>query len=128
MTGENLAVVLAGVHEFEAQAKVALLAERGIQATIVWESLWSQGGVLPHARRASVCVRRDQADHAADILRRAAGETGDIDWDQVDVGEREDDLPLRPVTHVPILARISFALAATILVLAALGALAMIVW
>ena len=51
------------------------------------------------------------------LSSRGAFPLVDLDWDEVDVGERDDDLPLTPVNRMPLLARIGFAVAVAVLIL-----------
>jgi hypothetical protein len=45
----------------------------------------------------------------------------DLDWDEVDVGEREDSLPLKKSPGVPLAAMAGFAVAAVIILLMLVG-------
>jgi len=49
------------------------------------------------------------------------GESHDIDWDTIDVGERADKLPLRTPGRMPLPARIAFVIT-VLFVLTALAA------
>ncbi len=50
-------------------------------------------------------------------MHQAVADSVDLDWDEVNVGEREDDLPLRPVGQMPLLAKVAFAVAAVLILL-----------
>jgi hypothetical protein len=109
----DLAAVAETAGEFEAQAKAAILRAGVIEAMVV-----SNGGSWSSYLRlsspgigATVLVRREDRDRARALLRETIADSVDLDWDQVDVGEREDNLPLHPVNRMPLLARIGFALA-----------------
>ncbi len=109
----DLAAVAETAGDFEAQAKAAILRAGGIEAMVVSNSgSWSSYLRLsPSGIGATVLVRREDRDRARALLRETIADSVDLDWDQVDVGEREDNLPLRPVNRMPLLARIGFALA-----------------
>ena len=64
-----------------------------------------------------VQVRRADLERARAALEKNTSDSVDLDWDEVDVGEREDHLPLTPVNRMPLLARIGFALAVAVVVL-----------
>jgi len=111
--------------EFEAHTRAATLREEGIDAAVIAAApSWSgQMAVSSTARGAGVWVRRDDADHATAVLQRASEASVDLDWDEVDVGEREDDLPLSSPSRMPLPARIAFAVAAVVVLLGAAAAL-----
>lgn len=67
-----------------------------------------------------VWVRHEDLTRARQALQERDEAARALDWDQVDVGEREDSLPLRPVRTVPWLAKLGFAVAVAILILSAL--------
>ncbi len=69
----------------------------------------------PTARGAFVLVKRQDADQARQILEQRIDDSVDLDWDEVDVGEREDTLPLRPVNGMPLPAKIAAVLVALML-------------
>ncbi len=100
--------------EFEAQTKAAILRAEGIDCCVVHNApSWTgQMSLSPTARGAFVLVKRQDADQARKILEQRIDDSVDLDWDEVDVGEREDALPLRPINSMPLPAKIAAALIA----------------
>ncbi len=102
--------------EFEAHTLVAVLREEGIEA----HAFAALHASLPLGQRrfgVPVQVRRADLERARAALKKNASDSVDLDWDEVDVGEREDHLPLTPVNRMPLLARIGFAVAVAVVVL-----------
>ena len=116
------ALVVSTPTEFEAQTKAALLRDEGIEATVqpVAPSWTGQVSISPGSRGASVWVRSADLDRARAVLESRIADSVDIDWDEVDVGEREDSLPLTPVGRMPLLIRVGLALLTAIMALCAL--------
>ncbi len=119
------ALVVSTPTEFEAQTKAALLRDEGIDATVQpgapsWTGHLS---VSPGGGGSSVWVRAADLDRARTLLQTRIADSVDIDWDEVDVGEREDSLPLTPVGRMPLLIRVGLALLAAIVALCALWTL-----
>ncbi len=119
MTANDIAVVAVTETEFEARAKAAVLEAEGIKVMVTSNApSWTgQMPVSPTARGASVLVNCEDLDRARSLLSQAMEDSVDLDWDEVDVGEREDDLPLHTVGRMPPLAKISLAVAITIVIL-----------
>ena len=119
MSDEDLAVVLTAETEFEAETKAEALRARGIQAGVTRNAPSWTGhvSISPTARGASVVVQRDDLERARTILKQVIADSVDIDWDEVDVGEREDNLPLHQVGRMPPLAKVSFVVALAIVLL-----------
>jgi hypothetical protein len=112
--GDDLVTVLTCASEFEAETKIIVLKEAGIEAF----SFGAVHGALPLSLKAlqvPVQVRAGDADRARAVLAENKIESAGVDWDSVDVGEREDDLPLRKPGRMPLLARIGFVLAMIVL-------------
>lgn len=129
MNGDEPAVVVRVASEFEAHTIAAILRESGIDATVTpgAPSWTGQVPVSPTARGSAVLVRHDDLERARSVLRESERDSVDLDWDEVDVGEREDNLPLSPVGRMPLLAKIAAATAAAILLVSAvLGLLVMV--
>ena len=103
--------------EFEAQTKAVVLRAEGIECAVVGNApSWTgQMSLSPTARGAVVLVKRQDADQARKILQQRIDDSVDLDWDEVDVGEREDALPLRPINGMPLPAKIAAALIALML-------------
>jgi hypothetical protein len=107
--------------EFEAATRVAVLNEAGIEAF----AFGNAQAALPlntlKVLRVPVQVRAADADRARAVLEENAAESSSIDWGSVDVGEREDSLPLRAPGRMPWPARIGFVLAMIVLITMLLG-------
>ena len=117
MNAQDLAVVTTAESEFEAEAKAEVLRARGLKAMVTrnapsWTGFVS---ISPRARPAAVMVYREDLERATEMLKQVIADSVDIDWDEIDVGEREDDLPLHKVNRMPILAMASFAVAVAII-------------
>lgn len=102
--------------EFEAHTLVAVLREEGIEAH-VFAAMHASLPLGQHHFGVPVQVRRADLERARAALEKNATDSVDLDWDEVDVGEREDQLPLTPVNRMPLLARIGFAVAVAVVVL-----------
>ncbi len=121
----DMAVAATTATEFEAQTKAAVLRSEGIDCTVTRNAPSWTGhvSISPTAWGATVWVRRHDLQSALGVLHQAIADSVDLDWDEVDVGEREDDLPLRPVGQMPWLAKVAFAVAAALILLTVLLAL-----
>lgn len=117
--GDDLAAVAVTATEFEAQTKAALLQAEGIEATVA-SNAGPWGVVSASGIGASVLVRREDLDRARSLIKDTIEDSVDLDWDEVDVGQREDDLPLRPPGRMPLMAMIGMAVVAAILIAGAL--------
>ncbi|MHC4217754.1 MAG: hypothetical protein ACYSU7_04780 [Planctomycetota bacterium] len=116
MRDEDLAVVVTVESEFEAETKAEAIRARGIEAAVTRNApSWTgQVPISPTARGSSVLVHREDLERARSLLQQVISDSVDIDWDEVDVGEREDDLPLHAVNSMPPLAKVSFVVAAVL--------------
>ncbi|MCA9284423.1 MAG: DUF2007 domain-containing protein [Phycisphaerales bacterium] len=91
---------------FEAEAIVAILSDAGIRAMAVGTHFSPLGMGLglglgrPH-QRVTVEVRERELDAARRLLQQRMADSVDIDWDAVDLGEREDNLPLNRPGRLP---------------------------
>ena len=121
----DMAVVAITATEFEAQTKAAVLRSEGIDCTVMCNApSWTgQVSISATARGAMVWARRQDLERAQGVLHQAVADSVDLDWDEIDVGEREDNLPLRPVNQMPWLAKVAFAVAAALILLTVLLAL-----
>jgi hypothetical protein len=122
VNGDDVAVVATADSEFEAQTKAEVLRARGIEATVTYNApSWTgQLPISPTSRGASVLVHREDLERALAALQGALEESVDIDWDEIDVGKREDDLPLHEVNRMPVPAMIAYAVAMGLLIITAL--------
>ena len=120
MTDDDFAVLTTAETEFEAEAKAEALRARGVEARVMRNApSWTgHASISPTARGASIFVLRDDLERARTILKQVVADSVDIEWDEVDVGEREDDLPLHEVGRMPPLAKVSFVVALAIVLLA----------
>ena len=121
MTADDPAVVVRVPTEFEAHTIATILRADGIECTVTTDApSWTgQMPISPTARGSAVIVRGSDLQRAQAILRESAQDSVDLDWDEVDVGEREDDLPLRTVGHMPVPAKVAAVLAAALLLISA---------
>ena len=115
--------------EFEAQTKAAVLEAEGINCRVVSNAPWWTGQLALSASHAgaAVLVAAADADRARDILKDRIDDSVDLDWDEVDVGEREDSLPLRPINSMPLPAKIAATVVALTLIGSLLGAIVMMI-
>ncbi len=118
----EVSVVVRVPTEFEAHTIAAILHENGIEATVApgAPSWTGQVALSPTAQGSAVIVRSADLRRARTVLDESDRDSVDLDWDEVDVGDREDNLPLTPVGRMPIPAKIAAALAAAILIVTAL--------
>ncbi len=121
MIRDDPAVVVTVPTEFEAHMIAAILKTNGIESTVTNSApSWTgQMPISPTARGSAVVVRRADLERASAVLRESEQDSVVLDWDQVDVGQREDDLPATPVGHMPLPAKMAAMVAAAILILSA---------
>lgn len=124
---DDLVTVKQARNEFEASILVASLKDEGIEAF----SFGMFRNILPVDSRFTgvpVQVRQRDLEQALRVLQEKADASADIDWDEIDVGKREDHLPLREPGRMPWPARIALVVA----ILAALtlfaGFIVMLIW
>ena len=109
--------------EFEANVLVAVLEEAGIEAF----AFGAMRAALPLSERLTsvpVQVRRRDLEQAKAALAQNVADSVDLDWDEVDVGERDDNLPLTQRNGLPLIPRIG--LLTVILIVAIVAALAIV--
>lgn len=128
---DQLVTLTTATSEFAANAVIVVLAEAGIEAFCFgsWgTAIGVTGHVGPMGFGAPVQVRRRDLERARAELARNRSDSIDIDWDQVELGDREDDLPLQAPDTVPIFASVALwvALGLVLLVLVA-GIVALLV-
>ncbi len=116
---DDLATVTSVPTEFEAHTIVAVLREAGIEA-FAFGTLQGRLPLVGVFASVPVQVRQSDLQRARLALRQNVADSVDLDWDQVDVGERKDELPLRPVGRMPLLAKVAFAVAAALILLTVL--------
>jgi hypothetical protein len=97
-------------NEFEAGIIVATLKEEGIEAV----AFGAFRNFLPVDTRFTgvpIQVRKSDLERAREALAEAGEMPADVDWGEIDVGEREDQLPLREPGRMPWPARIALVVA-----------------
>ena len=122
---DDLVTLVTKSTEFEAHAKVAVLQDAGIQA-FAFGNVHAAYPLTLSAPLAGVPVqvRRADLERARLVLEQNRSDSVDLDWDEIDVGERMDDLPLTAHAAMPLIAKFGFALA----VLAVAAMLASALW
>lgn len=98
--------------EFEAQTKAAVLDSEGIDCRVITQTpAWTGSITLGSSLQGTaVLVKPEDLERAKAILDHCVADSVDLDWDEVDVGEREDYLPVGPVGRVPRLAKIALTI------------------
>jgi hypothetical protein len=107
---EDLVTLVLKSTEFEANTTVAVLEDVGIKAF----AFGAMRAALPLNDRLTgvpVQVRRMDLDRAQRALQQNVADSVDLDWDSVDVGDREDNLPLSTRKGMPALMKAGFATA-----------------
>ena len=126
-SADALTTLLTVQSAFEANTIVAVLQDAGIDAVAFDAEDAGFGPTFrPEVRGVPVQVPRCDLERAREAVEAGVSASVDIDWDAIDIGVREDDLPLREPGRMPLLARIAFVIA-VLLVLAGLiaGVIAM---
>ena len=111
---DDLVTLTTRPSEFEANTVVAVLQEAGIEAFAFGVS-----ALTPLGLRIGGCpvqVRQADLDRAKKALAQNVADSVDIDWDEIDVGQREDNLPLTSRRGMPWLARVGAAVVTIIIV------------
>lgn len=89
--------------EFEANTIVATLHEAGIEAVAfgATSAAWPALGAV----RVPIQVRREDLERAKAAIKKTIADSVDLDWDEVDVGQREDEVPLNEPGRLPMIPR-----------------------
>ena len=89
----DLARVAQTATEFEAHTKAAVLHEEGIDAKVICDTpTWTgQIGLGHNEFIASIWVRREDLEAATVALEQNVADSVDIDWDDINVGQPEDE-------------------------------------
>ncbi len=109
----ELATLITTHPALEAHVIVAVLQAAGIDARAfdaIQTSLPLGGGFMG----VPVQVRRGDLARAKEALKSNLSDSIDLDWEQVDVGERVDHVPLTTRRGMPLAAKISAATAITL--------------
>jgi hypothetical protein len=108
---------------FEAHALVAILDDEEIESWVAEREI--SGPSIPAPARESVTINVRSSDlvRARAAIEGRKSDSIDIDWDSIDVGERDDQLPLTTVGRVPPLAQIALAALVALLAIVLVTAL-----
>jgi len=98
---DDLVLLRSVATAFEAHTLVAVLHEHGLDAC-VYDASATGFGIPGHSE---VMVRSREVARARRILDQQIADSVDLDWDEVQLGEREDDLPLQRPGRMPVWAR-----------------------
>ena len=88
---DRLVTVCTEPTEFAANVKIAVLADAGIEAKVfgsLGTTIGAGGALGPKVLHVDVQVRASDADAARTVLAANIADSVDIDWDEVDVGDR----------------------------------------
>ena len=102
---DRLVTVCTEPTEFAANVKIAVLADAGIEAKVfgsLGTTIGAGGALGPKVLHVDVQVRARDVDAARTVLAANIADSVDIDWDEVDVGDRVDSLPLTAGDHMPM--------------------------
>ncbi len=125
---DELATLITTRHAFEAHVIVAVLQDAGIHAR-AFDAIQSSLPLGTSFTRVPVQVRRVDLAKAKEALKSNISDSVDLDWDQVDVGERVDRVPLTTRRGMPLAAKIATAFAVTLAVIyLMLALLGMVPW
>lgn len=113
---------------FEAHTIVAVLANAGIEAA-VFDTAEAGIGIPLDSRGSSVPVhvRERDLERARVVIDANVADSVDLDWDEIDVGQREDDLPLHRVDRLPVPAGIGLIAAFVMVVILLIAAIWLLV-
>lgn len=112
---DDLVTLITKPTEFEAHALVAVLREAGVEAF----AFGALRAALPWGERLAavpVQVRQTDLERAQAALKQNIAESMDLNWNEVDVGERVDDLPLARRAAMPLFIKAGYLLAVLALV------------
>lgn len=120
---DDLVVLTHAAGEFEAQAKVIVLAEAGIEAAVFpGEAAWLGTASFQQQRHGvPIWVRAEDRERAETALQQQIADSVDIDWDEAELGEPESNNP--STTAGGPLGRSIIALLATLVLLALMAGL-----
>jgi hypothetical protein len=125
-SGDDLVTLLSAETAFEAHTIVAVLKNAGIDAVAFDATRTGMGLSIKSVDGVPVQVRRVDFERARGALETNISDSVDIDWDEVDVGEREDDAPLRAPGRMPVLAQVAFGVAVLVFIAGLATAIAML--
>lgn len=128
---DDLVTLTTAANEFEAGNLVAVLREAEIEAF----AFGAVQGWYPLGGQIAVPVQVRQADleRAQAALKQNVADSVDLDWNEVDVGQVEDDVPIshphespHESPPMPVIVRLGFLLALALLAIMVIGALVML--
>jgi hypothetical protein len=105
--------------EFQAGILVAVLKEAGITAYS-----FAASSVIPLGQRVApvvVQVRHRDLEHARAALTQNASDSVDLDWDDVDVGQRVDDVEAAAEHGMPMVIKLGLIVAAIAVLIMVIG-------
>lgn len=119
---DDLVTLTTADNEFAAGTLVAVLREAGIEA-VAFDRVQMAGLTDIKGARVPVQVRAADLERAQAALKQNVADSVDLDWDEVDVGEPEDDLPIAhphdersSPRSMPLLIWIGFVLAIILMI------------
>jgi hypothetical protein len=101
----DLVTLIVKSNEMEAGAVQAVLEDAGIDAFAFGaaQMAFPYNGPL---NGVPVQVRQADLERAKAALSQNVADSVDLDWDEVDVGQREDDVPIAHRTRLPLIVRL----------------------
>lgn len=114
--------------EIQAHIQAAILLDAGIETHVINDGASWAGMLRLSATEggAGIWIRTRDVEAAKDALARNVADSVDLDWDEVDVGTREDDVEPSPRRDMPWPARISFMVALFMMLLGLLLSIVML--
>ena len=123
---DDLVTLTTRATEFEAQTLVAVLQEAGINA-FAFGAIPAMEPLGQRLTPAVVQVRRADLQLAQAALNQNVADSVDLDWNEVDVGESEDDAPPTPAENahetdataarMPLIVKLGFLVAVALVLL-----------
>lgn len=121
---EQLVTLLTATSEFAANAIVVVLEDAGIPARAFGSVQGGLGWANFGFCSTPVQVQQKDLEQARRVLDQAKQDSIDIDWDNVDVGTREDNLPLS-TGQPPIMFKVCMFAAIAVFLVVAVGFIVM---
>ena len=129
---DDLTTLTTATNEFEAGTIIAVLAEADIEA-FAFGGTQFMGLTDLRGSRVAVQVRQADLERAQAALKQNVADSVDLDWDEVEFGEVEDDMPIAHPQHrqpemppMPVIVRLGYFLALALLVIMAVGGLVLL--
>jgi hypothetical protein len=118
----DLVTLVVKSNEMEAGAVEAVLDEAGIKAH-VFGAIQGIAPLTGPNQGVPVQVRKADLERARGVLSQNVADSVDLDWDEVDVGQREDDVPIAHRTGLPLIVRLGQIVAALMLAMIVINAI-----